>query len=91
MAEANQKVKRTVTGKVVSNKADKTISVLVERQVKHPLYGKFIRRSTRILAHDEDNQCSEGDWVKIEECRPLSRRKSWKLSSVVSRRNRPDG
>lgn len=83
MAEANQKVKRTVTGKVVSNKADKTISVLVERQVKHPLYGKFIRRSTRILAHDEDNQCSEGDWVKIEECRPLSRRKSWKLSSVV--------
>jgi small subunit ribosomal protein S17 len=83
MAEANQKVKRTVTGKVVSNKADKTITVLVERQVKHPLYGKFIRRSTRILAHDEENQCSEGDWVKIEECPPYSRRKSWKLSSVV--------
>lgn len=83
MAEANQKVKRTVTGKVVSSKANKTITVLVERQVKHPLYGKFIRRSSRILAHDEDNECSEGDLVKIEECRPFSRRKSWKLSSVV--------
>ncbi len=83
MAEANQKVKRTVTGRVVSSKANKTISVLVERQVKHPLYGKFIRRSTRILAHDESNECNEGDLVKIEECRPLSRRKSWTLNSVV--------
>lgn len=83
MAEANQKVKRTVTGKVVSSKANKTISVLVERQVKHPLYGKFIRRSSRILAHDENNECNEGDLVKIEECRPLSRRKSWTLNSVV--------
>jgi small subunit ribosomal protein S17 len=83
MAEANQKVKRTVTGRVVSSKANKTISVLVERQVKHPLYGKFIRRSSRILAHDENNECNEGDLVKIEECRPLSRRKSWTLNSVV--------
>jgi len=83
MAEANQKVKRTVTGRVVSTRANKTISVLVERQVKHPLYGKFIRRSTRILAHDEDNECNEGDLVRIEECRPVSRRKSWKLNSVV--------
>lgn len=83
MAEANQKVKRTLTGRVVSSKANKTISVLVERQVKHPLYGKFIRRSTRILAHDENNECNEGDLVKIEECRPLSRRKSWTLNSVV--------
>lgn len=83
MAEANQKVKRTVTGKVVSCKADKTISVLVERQVKHQLYDKYIRRSTRLIAHDEDNQCNKGDVVKIEECRPLSKRKSWKLNSVV--------
>lgn len=83
MAEANQKVKRSVTGKVVSSKADKTISVLIERQVKHPLYGKYIRRSTKLLAHDEENQCNEGDVVTIEECRPLSRRKSWKLVSVV--------
>jgi small subunit ribosomal protein S17 len=83
MAEANQKVKRTVTGRVVSSKANKTISVLVERQVKHPLYGKFIRRSTRMLAHDENNECSAGDLVRIEECRPLSRRKSWTLNSVV--------
>ncbi|MBA3980882.1 MAG: 30S ribosomal protein S17 [Alcanivorax sp.] len=83
MAEANQKLKRTVTGKVVSNKGDKTITVLVERQVKHPLYGKFIRRSTKLMAHDEDNQCREGDLVTIEECRPLSRRKTWMLVSVV--------
>lgn len=83
MAEANQKVKRTVTGRVVSSKANKTISVLVERQVKHPLYGKFIRRSTRMLAHDENNECNAGDLVRIEECRPLSRRKSWTLNSVV--------
>ncbi len=83
MAEANQKVKRTVTGRVVSSKANKTISVLVERQVKHPLYGKFIRRSTRMLAHDEHNECNDGDLVRIEECRPLSRRKSWTLNSVV--------
>jgi small subunit ribosomal protein S17 len=83
MAEATQKLKRTVTGKVISSKADKTITVYVERRVKHPLYGKFIRRSSKILAHDEENQCNEGDLVTIEECRPLSKRKSWKLVSVV--------
>ena len=83
MAEAKQKLKRTVTGRVVSNKADKTITVLVERQVKHALYGKFIRRSTKLMAHDEENQCREGDLVTIEECRPLSKRKAWMLVNVV--------
>lgn len=82
MAEAN-KLSRTVTGKVVSTKADKTITVLVERRVKHPVYGKFLRRSTKLMAHDETNQCREGDVVTIEECRPLSKRKTWMLVSVV--------
>ena len=83
MAEAKQKLRRTATGRVVSNKGDKTITVLVERRVKHPLYGKYVRRSTKLMAHDEQNQCREGDLVTIEECRPLSRRKSWNLVSVV--------
>lgn len=83
MADANQQLRRTVTGKVVSNKAEKTITVLVERRVKHPVYGKFLRRSTKLMAHDENNQCREGDIVTIEECRPLSKRKTWMLVSVV--------
>lgn len=82
MAEAS-KLRRTVTGKVVSNKGDKTITVMVERRVKHPVYGKFLRRSTKLAAHDENNQCREGDIVTIEECRPLSKRKTWTLVSVV--------
>ncbi|MDF1780896.1 MAG: 30S ribosomal protein S17 [Alcanivoracaceae bacterium] len=82
MSEA-KKLRRTVTGKVVSNKADKTITVMVERRVKHPVYGKFLRRSTKLTAHDETNQCREGDVVTIEECRPLSKRKTWMLVSVV--------
>ncbi|MDF1822423.1 MAG: 30S ribosomal protein S17 [Alcanivoracaceae bacterium] len=81
MAEA--KLRRSVTGKVVSSKADKTITVMVERRVKHPVYGKFIRRSTKLLAHDETNQCREGDIVTIEESRPLSKRKTWTLVNVV--------
>ncbi len=76
---------RTVEGKVVSNKAEKSISVLVERREKHPLYGKYIRKSTKFLAHDEDNVCSEGDTVVIEECRPLSKNKSWRLVKVVQK------
>ena len=76
---------RTVEGKVVSNKAEKTISVMVERRVKHPLYGKFIRKSTKFLAHDESNECGEGDTVVIEECRPLSKSKSWRLVKVVQK------
>ncbi|MFC1720453.1 30S ribosomal protein S17, partial [Pseudomonadota bacterium] len=67
--------KRTKTGRVTSNKADKTVTVLLERQVKHPLYGKYIKRSTKVHAHDEDNSCGEGDLVKISECRPLSKLK----------------
>ncbi len=76
---------RMVEGRVVSNKANKSISVLVERRVKHPLYGKVIKRSTRFFAHDENNECGEGDTVQIEECRPLSKNKSWRLVRVVTR------
>ncbi len=76
---------RTLTGKVVSNKMDKTISVEIERLIKHPTYGKFVRRTTRVLAHDEGNECNEGDTVSIRQCRPLSRRKAWTLVRVVLR------
>ncbi len=85
MAEAQQKLHRTVTGQVVSDKADKTISVLVERRVKHPIYGKYVRRSTKLLAHDAENQCRQGDLVVIEETRPLSARKSWTLVEVLEK------
>src|ERR1700693_4807267 len=74
-----------VPGKVVSNKMDKTIAVSVERLVKHPMYGKYIRRTTKLLAHDESNECKEGDTVSIKPCRPMSRRKSWMLVRVVER------
>jgi small subunit ribosomal protein S17 len=76
---------RLLTGKVVSNKMDKTIAVSVERLVKHPTYGKYIRRTTKLLAHDESNECKEGDTVSIKPCRPMSRRKSWMLVRVVER------
>ena len=74
-----------VTGKVISNKMQKTITVAVERLVKHPMYGKYIRRTTTLKAHDENNECREGDVVTIEECRPLSRHKNWRLVRVVTR------
>ncbi|MCY4059039.1 MAG: 30S ribosomal protein S17 [Gammaproteobacteria bacterium] len=76
---------RESTGVVVSNKADKTITVLLERRVKHPVYGKFIRRSTKVAAHDEANTCNEGDVVTIVETRPISKTKSWTLGRVVER------
>jgi small subunit ribosomal protein S17 len=76
---------RLLTGRVVSNKMDKTIAVSVERLVKHPMYGKYIRRTTKLLAHDADNVCQEGDTVSIKPCRPMSRRKSWMLVRVVER------
>ncbi len=76
---------RTLTGTVVSNKMDKTITVAVERVMKHPSYGKYVRRTTKLLAHDENNECSEGDTVDIAQCRPLSKRKAWTLVRVVSR------
>jgi small subunit ribosomal protein S17 len=84
MSEQNQ-VARTVTGRVVSNKMDKTVTVLVERVVKHELYGKYIRRSSKVHAHDEQNQCGEGDVVTIEQCRPLSKTKSWRLVTIVEK------
>ncbi len=76
---------KTVTGTVVSNKMDKTISVLIERTVRHPLYGKYLRRSSKLMAHDESNECNEGDIVIIEASRPLSKNKSWCLQKVVSK------
>ena len=81
----NTEVRRTVTGKVVSNKMDKTVTVLIERKVKHPVDGKYIRRSTKLHVHDAENACQEGDTVTIEECRPLSKSKSWRLVDVVER------
>ena len=76
---------RTLQGIVVSDKMDKTITVKVERRVKHPLYGKFIRRSTRVHAHDEASECGIGDLVVVEQCRPLSKNKSWRLVKVVEK------
>ncbi len=84
MTESAQKI-RTIQGKVVSNKTDKTITVLVERQVKHPLYGKFMRRSTKLHAHDETNVCNEGDIVTITSSRPISKTKTWRLVDVVEK------
>ena len=79
------KTASTVTGKVVSNKMDKSATVLIERKVKHPVYGKYIRRSTKLHIHDAENACQEGDLVTIEQCRPLSKTKSWRLVEVVGR------
>lgn len=79
------KVVRTVTGRVTSDKMDKTITVLIERRVKHPIYGKYVKRSTKLHAHDEHNECKEGDVVTIEECRPLSKSKAWRLVKVVEK------
>ena len=80
-----QDIKRTQTGRVVSNKMDKSVSVLIERQIKHALYGKYIKRSTKVLAHDEENNCGEGDKVVIAECRPLSKSKSWRVIEILER------
>ncbi|MFG1497040.1 30S ribosomal protein S17 [Saccharospirillum sp. HFRX-1] len=82
MSETNT---RTVTGQVVSNKSDKTVTVMVERRVQHPIYGKFVKRSTKLHAHDESNECQIGDTVTIEECRPLSKSKTWRLVSIDER------
>lgn len=80
-----QKTKRTLTGRVVSNKMQKTVTVLIERLTKHALYGKYIQRSTKLHVHDEQSNCQEGDLVLIEECRPLSKTKSWRLVEIVER------
>ena len=78
-------IHRTLTGRVVSDKMDKTVSVAVERLIKHPVYGKYIRRTTKVLAHDASNECKTGDRVSITECRPLSKNKSWSVVNVVER------
>jgi small subunit ribosomal protein S17 len=82
MSEATETT-RTLTGKVISNKMDKSATVLIERREKHPVYGKYIRRSTKLHVHDADNACQEGDLVTIEQCRPISRTKSWRLVEIV--------
>ncbi len=81
----SEKTIRTLTGRVTSDKMDKTVTVLVERKVKHPLYGKVIRRSKKYHAHDENNEYREGDLVVIEECRPLSRTKAWRVTSLLEK------
>jgi small subunit ribosomal protein S17 len=83
MSEASRG--RTLSGRVVSDKADKTVTVLVERRVTHPIYGKIIRRSVKVHAHDENNECHTGDIVQIQECRPLSRTKSWRVTQLLEK------
>jgi small subunit ribosomal protein S17 len=80
-----EKKQRTITGRVVSNKMDKTVSVSVERKVKHPLYGKYLRRSTKYMVHDEENACNAGDLVTFAECSPYSKNKAWRLVEIVER------
>ncbi len=76
---------RTLVGQVVSDSMDKSITVVAERRVKHPVYGKFMRRSTKVHAHDEANECNKGDTVMVEQCRPMSKTKSWRLLRVLVR------
>jgi small subunit ribosomal protein S17 len=80
-----RKLRKTKVGIVSSNKMDKTISVLVERRIKHPIYGKFLKKSKKFLAHDEQNQCNEGDLVRIMETRPLSKNKTWRLVEIIEK------
>lgn len=82
---SEEKVIRTVTGRVVSDKMDKTVIVMIERRVPHPIYGKYVKRSTKLTAHDENNECSIGDTVTISECRPISKSKNWRLVSIVEK------
>ena len=85
MSEASAKEARTVVGRVVSDKMEKSAVVMVERKVRHPLYGKYMRRSTKLSIHDENNECRAGDTVSIVECRPISKNKSWRLVEVLER------
>lgn len=84
MSEENNQ-KRTLSGVVISNKMDKTATVLIERKVKHMLYGKYIKRSTKLHIHDEKNECNEGDVISIKECKPYSKTKSWDLVEVIKK------
>ena len=81
----NTKTARALSGRVISNKMNKTITVQVDRRIRHPLYGKIVTRHTKLHAHDESNECKEGDLVQIEECRPLSKSKAWRLVKVLER------
>ncbi|NEM96780.1 30S ribosomal protein S17 [Pontibacter burrus] len=83
MEERNLRKERS--GKVVSNKMDKSITVLVESKMKHPIYGKFVSKSTKFMAHDENNECNIGDTVRIQETRPLSKNKNWRLVEIIER------
>lgn len=85
MAQTERAERRERTGKVVSNRMDKTITVAVDRQIKHPIYGKFITKTTKYLAHDEENTANEGDVVQIMSTRPLSKRKTWRLVEILER------
>lgn len=87
MTESVSKI-RTISGRVVSNKMDKTAAVLVERLVKHPVYGKYVKRSTKFLVHDENNACNEGDVVSITSCKPMSKNKSFKLVEILEKSNK---
>jgi small subunit ribosomal protein S17 len=79
------KVRRTVVGRVVSDKMNKSVSVSIERLIKHPTYGKYVRRTGKVMAHDENNECRIGDRVAISECRPISKNKAWEVVSVIER------
>jgi small subunit ribosomal protein S17 len=81
----NKQQLRTVEGRVISNKMNKTVTILIERQIKHAMYGKYLRRSTKLHAHDEANECKEGDLVRVTECRPLSKTKNWRVVEIVTR------
>ncbi len=85
MSEEKIKVQRTIVGRVVSDKMDKTVSVAIERLIKHPAYGKYIRRTSKVLAHDAANECKSGDRVAISECRPISKNKAWAVVNVIER------
>jgi small subunit ribosomal protein S17 len=89
-AQAKDKAAKTLTGRVVSTKMQKTIAVLIQRYVPHPQYGKYQRRTTQLLAHDENGESRTGDLVSIQECRPLSRHKSWRLVKVLERGSQVD-
>ena len=82
---AERKVERRIVGRVVSDKMDKIVSVAIERLVKHPVVGKYIRRTTKLMAHDESNECKTGDRVAISECRPIAKNKAWRVVDIVER------
>ncbi|ARU32354.1 MULTISPECIES: 30S ribosomal protein S17 [Sulfuriferula] len=85
MSEAENKVVRSLTGRIVSDKMDKTVTVLVERKVKHPVIGKVIRRSKKYHAHDQNNEFNEGDLVLIEECKPIAKTKTWRVAKLITK------